>query len=92
MPLSVATVAVDVNVGALKENGILLSQSAQNIVEARFLRNIAGSDYLLGNWFKIKFCKIWLYFYMTVFPYITSVNQRTEYCFEVCFKTMEDLR
>ena len=34
--LSLATVAVDVNVETLKGNGILLSQFAQNIVEARF--------------------------------------------------------
>ena len=31
-----------------------MSQFAQNVVEARFLRNITGWDYLLGNWFKIK--------------------------------------
>ena len=66
--LSHATLAVDINVETLEENGILLSQFAQNVVEARFLRNITGWDYLLGNWFKIKFPKIWLYFYMTVFP------------------------
>ena len=36
-------------------------------VEARCLRNITASDYLLGNWFRIKFPEIWLYFYMTVF-------------------------
>ena len=40
--LSLATVAVDINVKTLKENGILLSQFAQNVVEARFLRNITG--------------------------------------------------
>ena len=34
--LSLATVAVDVNVETLKRNGILLSQFAQNIVKARF--------------------------------------------------------
>ena len=66
--LSHATLAVDINVETLEENGILLSQFAQNVVEARFLRNIAGWYCLLGNWFKIKFLEIWLYFYMTVFP------------------------
>ena len=66
--LSLAIVAVDINVETLKGNGILLSQFAQNVAEAHFLRNITGWDYLLGNWFKIKFPKIWLYFYMTVFP------------------------
>ena len=34
--LSLATVVVDINVETLKQNGILLSQFAQNIVEARF--------------------------------------------------------
>ena len=63
-----ATVAVDINVETLKENGILLSQFVQNAVKARFLRNIKGWDYFLGNWFKIKFPKIWLYPYMTIFP------------------------
>ena len=38
-----------------KENGVLLSQFAQNVVEARFLRSMTGRDYLLGNWFEIKF-------------------------------------
>ena len=52
--LSLATIAVDINAKTLKEYGILLSQFAQNVVEARFLRNITGWDYLLGNWFKIK--------------------------------------
>ena len=52
--LSLGTVAADINVETLKGNGILLSQFAQNIVEARFLRNITGWDYLLGNWFKLK--------------------------------------
>ena len=66
--LSHATLAVDINVETLEENGILLSQFAQNVVEARFLRNITGWYCLLGNWFKIKFLEIWLYFYMTVFP------------------------
>ena len=66
--LSHATLAVDINVETLEENGILLSQFARNVVEARFLRNIAGWYCLLGNWFKIKFLEIWLYFYMTVFP------------------------
>ena len=67
--LSLSIIAVDINVETLKRNGILLSQLfAQNFVEAHFLRNITGWDYLLGNWFKIKFPKIWLYFYMTVFP------------------------
>ena len=56
--LSLATVAVDINVETLKGNGILLSQFLQNVVEARFLRNIAGWDYLPGNWFKIKFSEI----------------------------------
>ena len=37
-----AAVAVDINVETLKRNGILLSQFAQNFVEARFLRNITG--------------------------------------------------
>ena len=37
-----ATVAVDINVETLKRNGILLSQFAQNFVEAHFLRNITG--------------------------------------------------
>ena len=63
--LSLAIVAIDINVETW--NGILLSQFAQNIVEARFLRNITGWDYSLRNWFKIKFPKIWLYFYMSVF-------------------------
>ena len=40
--ISFAIVAVDINVETLKGNGILLSQFAQNIVEARFLRNITG--------------------------------------------------
>ena len=40
--LSFATAAVDINVETLKENGILLSQFAQNVVEAHFLRNITG--------------------------------------------------
>ena len=40
--LGLATVAVDINVETLKENGILLSQFAQNVVEARFLINITG--------------------------------------------------
>ena len=53
--LSLATVAVDINVETLKDNGILLSQFAQNVVEPRFLRNTIGWDYLLENWFKIKF-------------------------------------
>ena len=34
--LSLATVVVDINVETLEQNGILLSQFAQNIVEARF--------------------------------------------------------
>ena len=37
---SLAIVAVDINVENLKRNGTLLSQFAQNVVEARFLRNI----------------------------------------------------
>ena len=37
--LSLATVAVDINVETLKKNEILLSQFAQNVVEAHFLRN-----------------------------------------------------
>ena len=76
----------------LKRNGILLSQFAQNVVEARFLRNVTGWDYLLENWFKIKFPEIWLYFYMIVFPQIIFIDQSTEYCFEVHKKSMEDLR
>ena len=40
--LSRATFAFNVNVETLKENGILLSQFAQNVAEARFLRNITG--------------------------------------------------
>ena len=40
--LSLITVAVDINVETLKENRILLSQFAQNVVEACFLRNITG--------------------------------------------------
>ena len=66
--LNLATVAVDINAKNLKEDGILLSQFAQNAVEACFLRNITGCHYLLGYWFKIMFPEIWLYFYMTVFP------------------------
>ena len=63
--LSLAIVAVDINVETLKGNGILLSQFAQNAVEAGFLRNITGWDYLLGNRFNISFSKfgytfIWL--------------------------------
>ena len=46
-----ATVAVDINVETLKENGILLSQVAQNVVDAHYLRNITDWDYLLGNFF-----------------------------------------
>ena len=38
--LSLATVAADINVETLKGNGILLSQFAQNVVEALFLTNI----------------------------------------------------
>ena len=49
-----ATVAVDINVKTLKGNGILLPQFTQNVVEARFLRNITGWDFLQVNWFKIK--------------------------------------
>ena len=67
----------------LKGNAILLSQFAQNVAEAHFLRNITGWDYLLGNWFKIKFPEIWPYFYVNVFPQITFIGQGTEYCFEV---------
>ena len=52
----------------LKENGIPLSQCAQNVVETRFLISITDWDYLLGNWLKIKFPEILLYFYVTVFP------------------------
>ena len=51
---SLPTVAVDINVETLKGNGIMLSQFAQNTVEARFSGNVTGWDYLLGNWFKIK--------------------------------------
>ena len=35
--LSLATIAVDINVETLKQNGILLSRIAQNVVEVRFL-------------------------------------------------------
>ena len=67
--LSLAIIAVDINVETLKRNGILLSQLfAQKVVETRFLKNITGWDYLLGNWFEMNFPEIWLYFYMTVFP------------------------
>ena len=52
--LSLATVAVDINVETFKGNGIPLSQFAENVVEARFLRNITGWDCLPENWFKIK--------------------------------------
>ena len=65
--LSLVIAVVGISEETLKKNGILLSKFAQNVVEARFLRNIRGWDYLLGNWFKIKFLEIWLYFYMTVF-------------------------
>ena len=40
--LILATVAVDINAETLKENGVLLSQFAENVIEARFLRNITG--------------------------------------------------
>ena len=65
--LSLGIVAVDINVETLKRNrnSVII---CQNIVKARFLRNITGWDYLLGNCFKTKFPEIWLYFYMTVFP------------------------
>ena len=89
--LSHATVAVDINMETWKGKGILLSQFTQNVVEACFLRNITGSKYLLGNWFKIKFPKSWPYFYVNVFPYITFIAQRTELCFEVHDTTMKDL-
>ena len=46
--LSLTTVAVDISVKTLKDNGILLSQFAQIVVEARFLRNITSWGYLLG--------------------------------------------
>ena len=39
---SLTTVDVDINVETLKVNVILLSHFAQNVVEARFLRNITG--------------------------------------------------
>ena len=65
---SLTTVAVDINVKTLNENGIPLSQLTQNVVEALFLRNITGWDYLLGCWFMVKFPEIWLYFYTIVFP------------------------
>ena len=64
--LSIAVIAVDINVETLKRNGILLSQLfAQNVLETRFLKNRTGWDYLLGNWFEINFPKfgytfIWL--------------------------------
>ena len=51
---SLPTVAVGINVETSKGNGIMLSQFAQNTVEARFSGNVTGWDYLLGNWFKIK--------------------------------------
>ena len=66
--LNLANVAVDINMENLKNNGIPLSQFAQNVVETRFLISITGWDYLLGNWLKIKFPEILLYFYVTVFP------------------------
>ena len=40
--LSPKTPAVDINVQTLKENGILLSQFAQIVVEVCFRRNITG--------------------------------------------------
>ena len=52
--LSLATVAVDIDVETWKGNGLPLSQFTQNVVEHRFLRNITGWDYLIRNWFKIK--------------------------------------
>ena len=63
--LSLAANAVDINMETLKEKKKILSQFAQNVVEARFLRYITDWDYLLGNWFKISFPKfgytfIWL--------------------------------
>ena len=39
---SLATVTLNINVKTLTWNGILVSQFPQNIVEARFLRNIIG--------------------------------------------------
>ena len=65
--LSLAVAAADISVETLKRNGILLSQFAQNVAEACFLRNIRGWDYLLGKCFKIMLLEVWLYFYMTVF-------------------------
>ena len=51
---------------------LLISREWNSVVtiwsEARLLRNITGWDYLLGNWFKIKFPEILLYCYMSVFP------------------------
>ena len=70
----------------------MLSKFAQDVVEARILRNIAGWDYLLGYWFKVKFPEIWLDFYMTVLPQITFIDQRTEYVLKCRDKTIEDLR
>ena len=90
--LSLTNAAVDINAKTLKENGILLSKFAQDVVEARILRNIAGWDYLLGYWFKVKFPEIWLDFYMTVLPQITFIDQRTEYVLKCRDKTIEDLR
>ena len=40
--LSLATATVTINVETSKGNGNLLLQFAQNVVEARFLRNITG--------------------------------------------------
>ena len=41
--LSIAVIAVDINVETLKRNGILLSQLfAQNVLETRFLKNRTG--------------------------------------------------
>ena len=44
--LRLAIVAVDIRMETLKRNRIFSSQLAQNVVEASFLRNIKGWDYL----------------------------------------------
>ena len=63
--LVIAVVGIDME--TLKEwNSVvtICSKCCRN----RFLKNIAGWDYLLGIWLKIKFPEICRYFYMTVFP------------------------
>ena len=66
--LSHATVAVDINMETWKGKGILLSEFTQNVVEACFLRNITGWDYLLRNWCKMKFSENWPYFLCDCLP------------------------